>query len=48
MKINLKKPHLCHVCGSVGKFFHKKWWCTHDIHLKGICNNERKKTRNKD
>jgi len=38
MKVNLNKPHLCHVCKKQGKFFYKKWWCTYNKYLEGICN----------
>jgi len=47
-KIDLRKPHLCHVCGkNVGKFFYKKWWCTHNKYLEGICNEQRKRSSKK-
>ena len=40
MKINLNKPHPCHVCKKEGKFFYKKWWCGHDKYLIGVCNDK--------
>ena len=42
MKIDLTKPHLCHICQEEGKFFYKKWWCGHDKHLKGVCGNDKR------
>ncbi len=41
-KIDLTKPHLCHICQEEGKFFYKKWWCGHDKHLKGVCSNDKR------
>ncbi len=41
-KIDLTKPHLCHICQEEGKFFYKKWWCGHDKHLKGVCGNDKR------
>ncbi len=47
MKIDLKKPHLCHVCGNNANFWFKKWWCGHDRHLNGVCKNDKERGKEK-
>ena len=43
-KIDLRKPHLCHVCKKKeGKFYFKKWYCGHDKYLIGVCNDKRER-----
>jgi len=42
-RIDLRKPHLCHVCKEKGMFYYKKWWCGHDKNLNGVCNNDQRK-----
>lgn len=42
-KIDLRKPHLCHVCKEKGMFYYKKWWCGHNKYLEGYCKNSKDK-----
>lgn len=47
MKIDLRKPHACHVCKQEGKFYFIKWWCSHNKYLEGVCKNEQREKSSK-
>lgn len=48
-KIDLKKAHLCHVCGKYACYHDgKQWWCSIQsdmgiFNMKGYCRNEKRK-----